>query len=269
MRKASKNVKAWFKKAFPKHTINELTITTETQEYANNVNKLGELTYKKNHIDLIYSCEMLNMGYHVSDLTGILMYRSTYSSIIYCQQLGRALSTGDAMPKIVFDIVDNIHRKSVYTMLGERCAATQTLTAEEQAEYIELVNRTLDKLPDGTPIPLTTEESSRLIELSKLMRQYKDTKSGKVNNNMIYPEDLIVTGYEATYKELIAKTVAEVISMRCRQAWNRWKEKGGDDSIRTREYILGQQAPQAVPLPPFCRLKNVSVNAVLSEMGIA
>lgn len=269
MRKASNNVKAWFKTAFPGHTINELTITTETAEYANNVNKLDDLVYRENHIDLIYSCEMLNMGYHVSDLTGILMYRSTYSSIIYCQQLGRALSTGDAMPKIVFDIVDNIHRKSVYSILSDRCAATQTLTEEEQAEYIELVNRTLDKLPNGDPIPLTAEESARLIELSKLMRQYKDTESGKCNNNVLYPEDLIVTGYEATYRELVAKTVAEVISMRCRQAWNRWKEKGGDDSIMTREYILGQQAPQAVPLPPFCRLKNVSVNAVLDEMGVA
>ena len=30
-----------------------------------------------------------------------------------------------------------------------------------------------------------------------------------------------------------------------------------------------QQAPEAVPLAPFCRLKNVSINAVLDEMGIA
>lgn len=66
----------------------------------------------------------------------------------------------------------------------------------------------------------------------------------------------------------IAKTVAEVVSMRCRQAWARWVEKGGDASVMTREYILGQEAPQAVPLPPFCRLKNVSVNAVLDEMGV-
>ena len=85
----------------------------------------------------------------------------------------------------------------------------------------------------------------------------------------MYPTDLVVTKYAATYKELIAKTVAEPISMRCRQAWTRWGEKGGDASIMTREYILNQQAPTAVPLPPFCKLKNVSVNAVLAEMGIA
>ena len=269
MRSASRRVKNWFKKAYPGYTINELTITSETEEFRQNVNQLDALTHKENMIDLIYSCEMLNMGYHVSDLTGILMYRSTYSNIIYSQQLGRALSTGDAMPKVVFDIVDNIHRKSVYAILGERCSATQTLTEDEMTEYIELVNRTLDKTPDGKPIPLTVEETNRLIELRKMMKQYKDNELGKINNNILYPEDLIVTGYEATYRELISKTVAEPISMRCRQAWSRWVEKGGDDSIRTREYILGQQAPEAVPLSPFCRLKNVSVNAVLDEMGIA
>ena len=79
---------------------------------------------------------------------------------------------------------------------------------------------------------------------------------------------LVADVYEATYREIIAKTIAEVISMRCRQAWARWIEKGGDASVMTREYILGQIAPQAVPLPPFCKLKNVSVNAVLDEMGI-
>ena len=269
MRSASKRVKTWFKKAFPGYKINELTITSETEELRQNVDQLDTLKYRENTIDLIYSCEMLNMGYHVSDLTGILMYRSTYSNIIYSQQLGRALSTGDALPKIVFDIVDNIHRKSVYSILSERCIATQTLSEDEMTEYIELVNRTMDKNSDGTPIPLTAEETNRLIELRKQMKQYEDAEKGKINNNILYPEDLIVTGYEATYRELIGKTDAELKSMLCRQAWNRWVEKGGDDSIRTREYILGQQAPEAVPLPPFCRLKNVSVNAVLDELGIA
>ena len=35
------------------------------------------------------------------------------------------------------------------------------------------------------------------------------------------------------------------------------------------QIILSQQAPKAVPLSPFCRLKNVSINAVLFEMGIS
>jgi hypothetical protein len=256
------SVKAWFKLAFPNHKINELVITSETSEYEQNVNKLDNLTCRKNTIDLIFSCEMLNMGYHVSDLTGILMYRSTYSNTIYSQQLGRALSTGDTAPKLVFDIVDNIHRKSVYTMLSERCYGTYYITDEEKTEYIKLVNKMHDT-------KLTKTETTRFIELGKLFSYAKSQSMGKIGCNTLYPEDLIVTSYAATYKELIAKAVAEPISMRCRQAWKRWIDKGGDASIMTRDYILSQKAPEAVPLSPFCRLKTVSVNAVLAEMGIS
>lgn len=269
MRKAKKNVKKWFKNVFPNHKINELIISSETEEYRKNVDKLDTLVYRENTIDLVYSCEMLNMGYHVSDLTGIMMYRGTYSSIIYMQQLGRALSTGDTEAKIVFDIVDNIHRKSVYAIMGENYMTSQYMTSEEVKEYIELVNRTHDKDVDGNPIKLTAEETNRFIELSKLFKKKQDYDLGKINANTLNQEDLIVTKYAATYKEFIAKTVAEPISMRCRQAWNRWVEKGGDPSIMTREFILSQQAPKAVPLSPFCRLKNVSINAVLFEMGIS
>lgn len=271
MRKNKAEVKSWFQKAFPKHSINELTISSETAEYAKNVNKLDKLTYRKNGIDLIYTCEMLNMGYHVNDLTGILMYRSTYSNIIYSQQLGRVLSSGDTMPKVVLDVVDNIHRKSVYAMLGENSKNRYGLTEDEMLEYKELVKRTMDKDANGKVIPLAMAEQKRFYELSKLFKLDRDEKLGKTGNNTMYAGDLhlVADVYEATYKEIVAKTVAEVISMRCRQAWTRWLEKGGDASIMTREYILGQVAPQAVPLPPFCRLKNVSVNAVLNEMGVS
>lgn len=269
MRENKAMVKSWFKTAFPKHTINELIVSSETAEYEKNVGKLDTMTYKKNHIDLIYTCEMLNMGYHVSDITGIMMYRTTYSNTIYSQQFGRVLSSGDSLPKIVFDVVDNLHRKSIYTMLGNKCHAN--MTEDEIAEYQALVRRTRDKDEHGNPVSLTEEETARFLELGKLYKSYNDEKLGKTGGNTIYPEDLqlITTAYDGSYREIIAKTVAELISMKCRLAWARWLEKGGDASIMTREYILGQIAPQSVPLPPFCYLKNVSVNAVLNEMGVA
>ena len=267
MKKSIKKVKSWFKRAYPNHSINETIITSENSKYHSNVNLLGSLVYRDNGIDLIYTCNMLNLGYHVEDLTGIIMYRGTYSSTVYNQQLGRVLSTGDAVPKIVFDIVDNIHRKSVYSTLEDN-NFSYTLTESELEEYTELIKRTGDKDIDGNPIHLTEEEKKRFIELSRKFKKVRDYEKGKINDEL-FKSDLIVTKYAASYKELIAKTVAEPVSMRCRQAWARWIEKGGDDSIMTKEYILGQTAPQYVPLPPFCKLKNVTVNAVLKEMGIA
>lgn len=271
MNNNSSKVKGWLKTAFPSHNIRELTITSENETLRDNVNKLDSFKETPNTIDLIYSCNMLNMGYHINDLTGIMMYRGTYSSIVYIQQLGRALSTGDTMPKIVFDIVDNIHRKSIYAMLSQsECkeGSSSTISPEIIREYESLVKKLATKTDDGKPVIMSDEDKKRLAELSHMIKIANEYESGKRGSNRIEPSDLIVTSYAAKYRELIAKTVAEPVSMRCRQAWQRWLEKGGDASIMTKEHILGQKAPQAVPLPPFCRLKNVSINAVLDEMGI-
>lgn len=85
--------------------------------------------------------------------------------------------------------------------------------------------------------------------------------------------DLYAEEKEASYRELIAKTVAEARSIRCRKAWTRWTEEGGktrdeNGRILTRAEVLAQKAPEEIPLPPFCRSKQVSIDAVLDEMGI-
>ena len=50
----------------------------------------------------------LNEGAHVSNITGIIMLRSTLSTIIYLQQIGRALSAGNKNNPIIFDFMGNI-----------------------------------------------------------------------------------------------------------------------------------------------------------------
>lgn len=266
------DVKKWFKEAFPEHKVKGLIVSSETEEYHKNVRKLNTLKYRKNGIDLIFTCEMLNLGYHIGDLTGIIMYRSTYSNTIYIQQLGRALSTGDARPKIVFDVVDNIHRKSIYSMLGNTSITDADKKYDEIVqEYQALITKSMKKNKKGEPVKMTNEEKDRLVELGKIIKERnhnRKKKNGRYDANTLYQTDLIAVGEHASYRELIAKAVAEVESMPCRQAWQRWIEKGGDASIMTRDYILAQIPPNAVPLPPFCRAKNVSVQAVLDLMGV-
>lgn len=107
----------WFHEAYPEHEIRNITITSQKQEFVENVKKLDQLVHKRKTIYLIFCIDMLNMGYHVNDLTGVVMYRGTSSSTIYNQQLGRALSTGKTDSCVVFDVVDNLHRKAVYTLI--------------------------------------------------------------------------------------------------------------------------------------------------------
>ena len=156
-------------------------------------------------------------------------------------------------------------------MLGTRTDSS-TEGDEILEEYKELVKKQHSKNRAGNPIKLTQAEKDRLQELSKLIRERiartKRNTPSKHGIMSLTQEDLIVTGHEATNKELIAKVVAEVEAMPCRQAWARWVEKGGDASLMTRDWILGQLPPEAVPLAPFCRAKNVAIEAVLQLMGV-
>lgn len=244
-------VRKWFQKAYPGYTASVLRITSQNKETLENVHKLDKLVYKNKHIDLIFCVDMLNMGYHVDNLSGIGMYRGTSSGIIFAQQLGRVLSSGSSKPAVVFDFVDNIHRESMYQVLGKM--PKKVIINRERREEL------LEKQKLGT---LTKEEEKELNSICNTVSRWW------THANDLQPEDLIATGHEASYRQLIAKTVVEPISMRCRQAWTRWIERGGDASIMTREAILAQQAPTGVPLEAFARLKKVSVEAVLKEMRL-
>lgn len=256
MNEKGADVKKWFKSAFPSHKQHIVKVSSETAESASNVRQLDNMVRREGTIDLIFCVEMMNMGYHVDDITGIVMYRGTESGIIFNQQLGRALSSGANSACIVFDVVDNIHREAVYSVLGM------------QPQKVKMRKRRYEALlaKSESGVSLTEDEASELHALEKSFA--KDYDKWWVSCNDLQPTDLIATGHEATYRELIAKTLAEPISMRCRQAWKRWKEKGGSDNPFTREHVLEQKSPDAVPLSPFCELKNVSVNAVLKEMGL-
>ena len=60
------------------------------------------------HLKLLFCIDMLNEGVHVPDISGVILLRPTVSPIIYKQQIGRALSAGQAGGSVIFDIVLNI-----------------------------------------------------------------------------------------------------------------------------------------------------------------
>lgn len=108
IKKRAHKVIQYFKDAFPDKRIRTLIITSDKMYY-NNIEKLEGLKYKDNTIDLIFTINMLNMGYHVGDITGVLMFRSTQSSIVYSQQVGRAISAKSKNCTIIFDFVGNFN----------------------------------------------------------------------------------------------------------------------------------------------------------------
>lgn len=110
-------VKEYFKVAFPDYNIriHEIySVTKNGSKVVDDVSVLNKLKRKDKTIDLIFSCNMLNYGYHVNDLTGVLMFRHTASPVIYAQQMGRPLTVESDVPAIIFDFVYNMNMTPIF-----------------------------------------------------------------------------------------------------------------------------------------------------------
>lgn len=306
-----KEVKEWFQKAYPDRTVKTYDIHSRKNEDA--IDDIFNLKEKDNHIDLIFCVNMINVGYHVNDLSGILMYRGTQSNIIYIQQLGRALSSGSDKPCVVFDVVDNIHRKAIYQMktkrvhTSRRVQPTPNVLARLSQSQLEKYNtRELRcRIEDWSDKGYGHEGLAVLANDEHVNSQTGDIEiSWWHETNKVEKEDLIASMYEATYKELIAKAVAEPISHLCREAVNlhfkRWcRDRGVKYPVTTKELKEMYGIPEnewredfkkilessgldypwqdaekimtcaAVPLEVFAREKQVSVPRILELLGVA
>lgn len=261
-----KTVVNWFRDAFPNHNIRVMRVTGQNKEYRKNAERIESLTPRKNTIDLITSVDMINMGYHVGDLKFIGMYRGTESGTIFAQQLGRVLDSGSLESGVVFDWVDNLHRESLYDVLGKESYTT----ISGRNRYFSLKQKILEQ--GISENDTTVLDGDELKEYKTLKRRFDrkpvdesiDTRWWHNNPNALEPEDLVATNHKATYTELIAKTVAEPIAMRCRQVYKNWLDAGGDVGDGTPAYICKHAKLPAIPLGPFCFSKRLTVEKVLS-----
>lgn len=226
----------WFVDAYPDHTISTLKISSANRIESNNTNKLETLVPQPKHIDLIACIDMLNMGYHVNNLTGIVMYRGTKSSTIFVQQLGRALSAGSNNSAIVFDVVDNLHRKAVYELRNNKKKQnTHTASKNPQATpfHVSKIDHTSIVTIDGNGNEHKTiyhfDSNQNIVDVHGNPSTLKldpttntiintSTDYDSKNINQITNDCLTATGHMATYKELLAKAVAETMSQRCKYA---------------------------------------------------
>ena len=266
MHEKEEEVIGWFTDEFPNHHINPMIVSSETTEYRNNVSELKNLSVRSKTIDLVFCVDMINLGYHVDDITGIIMYRGTHSSIIYSQQLGRVLSSGSDKPGLVIDIVDNMHRMAVYD-LGVRENESK-IRAREYAAFKGLGlkvgrgNKIVDEtggdtpfaIRDGKVVDLAGNETNFIVTVDnkghkhiEMNPKYTSPKM-KYNCNTLTCEDLIPTGHAASYRELIRKLVAEPVAQRCKQVaelhFKKWCVVNGLDYPITNEQLAELNDPE-------------------------
>ncbi|MBO5389401.1 MAG: DEAD/DEAH box helicase family protein [Lachnospiraceae bacterium] len=89
-------------------------------------------------IDLIFSINMLNVGYHVDSITGLIFKRWTASNQVYLQQLGRCLSSVSEIIPVVFDFVNAVDDRGIkaplytYNSLMQRVIENEDVTLDSK-----------------------------------------------------------------------------------------------------------------------------------------
>lgn len=71
-------------------------------------------------LKLLYAVDMVNEGYHIKDIDGVVMMRPTFSPTIFTQQLGRALTVGGEKKPVVLDLVNNFDTCKIIEDFTER-----------------------------------------------------------------------------------------------------------------------------------------------------
>lgn len=182
-------VQGWFNTAFPDKELRTLIITSDT-EYKNNVSKLVKMKRDSGCIDLILCINMLNMGYHIPNLTGVIMLRGTASNIIFKQQVGRCMSVDSLRQIIIFDFVNNLFAKPYYETSRPKAGDTQDGKPVEKDTLGSRLNR-LDKLD------LVVENKTAHYEelITKLMQDLDSVELDKYLNWYLY--------HQMPYKDLL------------------------------------------------------------------
>lgn len=73
-------------------------------------------------VDIIHSIDILNMGYHVGKVTGVIIKRATGSEIKYYQEIGRCMSVRDSAKPLIVDFSNadsELYQRSTDTLRDE------------------------------------------------------------------------------------------------------------------------------------------------------
>ena len=161
------SIKKNFKEMYPGYRIRVTIVASDTTKNKKNVEKLQSLKRRDKTIDLIFSVDMLSMGYHVSDINGIIMYRMTCSDIIYIQQIGRCMSIDSDIRPIIFDFVGNYfdHNSSIYggSVLESKFGNNKNYDNDFDTGSVEII----DNMKEFTEIErlIEIEEQQEIIEM--------------------------------------------------------------------------------------------------------
>lgn len=173
--KQCKKIKEDFTNAFPNKNINIIKVSDNRA-----VSSLYELDVIPDTIDLILSTGSVQFGYHDNMLTGVILFRSTDSEVVFSQSALRGMSVANPHGTIIFDMVGNSYKASERYFKGESIPRIRIPNSGGNG-YID---------PYNIHFYSTEQDVSSIFNNVELDRIKKAIKLEKLINNGIVPIDV-------------------------------------------------------------------------------
>jgi len=193
MNEKLKQVQAIFGEVNP--NIKTYAVSSKLKE---NEKKLSEFENDSSDdkLKLMFAVDMLNEGYHINDLDGVVMMRPTYSPTVYAQQLGRALTIKEEDEKepIIIDLVNNFDSIKIIEDLYEKLSVYEASNAK--------MNNCIEK--SKISIYDTTQEFREIVQ------KITELTTGNRKNSISLQEKIeIFERFSKTGEELNGQTIYE------------------------------------------------------------
>lgn len=212
----------------------------ENRKFFKKTNLLNDVTRQARTVDLLFTVDMINMGYHVEDITGILMLRGTRSEIIYYQQLGRCLSVKAERSPIVYDFVNNISENFWYKKDAKAKINLENLLNNNSiTEYNNGGDRGVNK-PSDIEIILEGDDdvfeafmarwdNNNYSEVSHIKWMYEDRKT---------PICVIASDLNMSCNEVVNDLLSVGVTLRTEDAMYQYIAKKAQADTKSNEYKL-------------------------------
>ncbi len=172
-----------------------ITIYSVSSKLHDNENTLKrfERDNDEDTLKLMFAVDMLNEGYHINDLNGVIMMRPTYSPTIYAQQIGRALTVKDEDGKepLIIDLVNNLDSIKIIEDLYERLRQYEPTgehkkDSEQQAGLI-IYDKTKEFRDVAKKISeLSKREIVSLEEKIEIFERYLEEENDDIDGLTVY-----------------------------------------------------------------------------------
>lgn len=115
-------------------------------------------------LKLLLCIDMLNEGIHVKGIAGVILFRPTISPIVYKQQIGRALTSGDSNTPLILDVVNNFEGLyAISAIQKEMDEAVLALRQNGEGDRIQVERFQIEEqVPDCTQLFARLQESLSL-----------------------------------------------------------------------------------------------------------